>query len=48
MADQTPGEAPKSGYGSKWKKYVLIYVVVGAVAYFLVYLLFFHKGGGGY
>jgi hypothetical protein len=46
MADQPPDEAPKSGYGSKWKKYVLIYIAVGAVAYLLLYLLFSNKGGG--
>jgi hypothetical protein len=37
------------GYGSKWKRYVLIYLLVGAVVYGLIYLLFFTDalGGGG-
>jgi hypothetical protein len=35
------------GYGSKWKKYVLIYLLVGAVVYGLIYLLFFTGGPGG-
>jgi hypothetical protein len=36
-------------YGSRWKKYVLIYLLVGAVLYGLIYLLFFTDalGGGG-
>jgi len=34
-------------YGSRWKKWVLIYLAVGAVAYLVVYLVFFHHGGAG-
>lgn len=33
------------GYGRNWVKYLLIYVVVGAVAYALVWFLFFRDGG---
>jgi hypothetical protein len=37
-----------SGYGRKRKKWLAIYLAVGAVAYFLIYLAFFaHSGGGG-
>ncbi len=36
-----------SGYGTKWKKWVAIYLAVGAVAYLVIYLLFFTGGGGG-
>src|SRR5437016_3371781 len=36
-----------SGYGRKWKKWLAIYVAVGAVAYLIVFLVFFHHGGGG-
>ena len=36
-----------SGYGRKWKKWVGIYLAVGAVVYVALYLLFFHHGGGG-
>ena len=41
MAQQT------SGYGRRWKRWLAIYLAIGAVAYLLVYLLFFHSGGGG-
>jgi hypothetical protein len=37
----------KSGYGSKWVKWVGIYLAVAAVAYLVIYLVFFHHGGGG-
>ena len=40
----------EQGYRSKWKKYVLIYLLVGAVLYGLIYLVFFSgafAGGGG-
>lgn len=40
----TEGRSP--GYGSRWKKWLLIYVAVGVVAYLVVYLVFFHHGGG--
>jgi hypothetical protein len=38
-----------TGYGRKsWKKWLAIYLVAGAIAYGIVYLLFFaHSGGGG-
>jgi hypothetical protein len=36
-----------TGYGRKWKKWLAIYVAVGAVAYLIVYLAFFAHGGGG-
>jgi hypothetical protein len=36
-----------SGYDGRWKKWLAIYLAVGAVAYLGVYLLFFHHGGGG-
>jgi hypothetical protein len=36
-----------TGYGRKsWKKWLAIYLVVGAIAYAIVYLLFFTGGGG--
>lgn len=34
----------KSGYGSRWKRWVLIYLAVGAVAYLIIYLVFFSDG----
>jgi hypothetical protein len=40
--------AQRTGYGRKsWKKWLAIYLVVGAIAYLVVYLLFFAGGGGG-
>ena len=41
-------DGKSSGYGSRWKKRLLVYVAVGAVAYLVVYVAFFHHGGGGY
>jgi len=35
-----------SGYGRNWKKWLTIYLVIGTIAYFVVYLLFFTGGGG--
>ncbi len=40
-------EPEKKGYGSNWKRYIWIYVVVGAIAYLLIYLIFFRGGGYG-
>jgi hypothetical protein len=34
------------GYGRKWKKWLAIYVAVSAIAYLVIYLVFFHHGGG--
>lgn len=36
-----------SGYGSKWKRWLVIYLVAGAAVYLIIYLVFF-RGGGGY
>jgi hypothetical protein len=45
--DQMPEQTPqKSGYGSRWKKYVLIYILVAIVAYGVIWYLFFRGGGG--
>jgi hypothetical protein len=46
VSDKPQGEA-KRGYGSKWKKWLLIYLGVGAVVYAIVYFVFFHGGGYG-
>jgi hypothetical protein len=37
-----------TGYGRNRKKWLAIYAVVGAVAYLLIYLIFFADGGGLY
>jgi hypothetical protein len=34
----------EQGYGRKWPKYVLIYLVVGGAIYALVYFLFLSDG----
>jgi hypothetical protein len=36
----------QQGYGRKWKKWLGIYVAVGVIAYLVIYLVFFHHGGG--
>jgi hypothetical protein len=36
-----------STYRRSWKKWVAIYLAVGAVAYFVLYLLFFTGGASG-
>ena len=36
-----------TGYGSKWKKWLTIYLIAGAIAYLAIYLLFFTGGSGG-
>ena len=37
----------KRGYGGKWKKWLLIYLVIGAVVYAIIYFAFLN-GSGGY
>ena len=39
--------AQGTGYGRKWKKWLAIYVAIGAVVYLVVSLVFFAHGGGG-
>ena len=47
----------KRGYGGKWKKWLAIYAIVGAVVYAIIYFAFLRSsysgggsggGGGGY
>jgi hypothetical protein len=37
----------QSGYRGRWKKWLLVYLAVGVVAYLAIYLLFFTGGGAG-
>jgi hypothetical protein len=42
-----------SGYRGRWKKWLAIYLAVGAVVYVVIYFAFLHHaggagGGGGY
>jgi len=37
----------QQGYGSRWKKWLLVYVGVAIVAYAVIYFAFFHHGGSG-
>jgi hypothetical protein len=39
--------AQSTGYRSKWKRWLAIYIAVGVVVYLAVYLLFFTHGGSG-
>ena len=48
---QNVGTQPRSskdgrGYGGKWKKWLAVYLVAGAVVYAIVYFAFLHHGGG--
>ena len=36
----------KRGYGGKWKKWLAIYVAVGAVVYAIIYFAFLRHSGG--
>ena len=36
----------ESGYKRNWVKYIWIYLLVGGIAYLLIYLFAFHHGGG--
>lgn len=45
--DQAPSPKPSKGYGKRplWH-WILLYIVAAVIIYGLVYLVFFHKGGG--
>jgi hypothetical protein len=36
-----------SGYGRNWKKWLVIYAVVGVIVYAIIYLVLSTNGGGG-
>lgn len=40
-------EGKGAGYGSKWKKYLLLYIIAGGLIYLVIYLLYFKNGYGG-
>ena len=46
VADERPG-----GYGSKWRenwwKYLLVYLAIGAIAYAIIFYVFFRGNGYG-
>ena len=33
-------------YKGRWKKWLLLYLAIGVIAYVIVYFVFFHNGGG--
>jgi len=37
----------QQGYGSRWKRWALLYVAIAIVAYAVIYLAFFHHSSGG-
>ena len=39
-------ESEGGGYRRSWTKYIWLYVVIAAVAYLAIYLIFFNGGGG--
>ena len=44
---QPSQETPKKGYGSKWKRYVVIYLLIAAVVYGVIYFAFIRDASGG-
>jgi hypothetical protein len=42
MADSPQG----SGYGGTWKRWIWVYLVVGAIVYAIVYFAFMRDSGG--
>jgi len=36
-----------SGYKRNWAKWVGLYLLIGGIAYLIVYFVAFHHGGGG-
>ena len=34
------------GYKRNWAKWVGLYLAIGAIVYFIIYLVAFHHGGG--
>lgn len=48
---QDPGqpsqETSKKGYGSKWKRYVVIYLLIAVVVYAVIYFAFIRDASGG-
>jgi hypothetical protein len=40
------GSPRKGGYRRNWAKWIGLYLVVGGIAYLIVYLVAFHHGGG--
>jgi hypothetical protein len=45
MDEKKPDSDYGKGYGSKWKKYLAWYLIIGGVAYLLIWLLFLRDGG---
>jgi hypothetical protein len=45
MSDEKPGGYGKGEYGRKWKKYLAWYLIIGGVAYLLIWLFFIRDGG---
>ena len=41
------GAKTKGGYKRNWAKWVGLYLVIGAIVYFIIYIVAFHHGGGG-
>jgi hypothetical protein len=48
MEPQMEKNHAKSGYGKSWKKWVGIYLAVGAVVYLVIYLVATSGGKSGY
>ena len=40
-------QGKRSGYGSPWWKWLLLYLAIGGVIYLIAYFVFFAHGGSG-
>jgi hypothetical protein len=48
MGEETLGDKEATGYRSRWKRWLAVYLVVGALVYVAIYFAFFNHSGGGY
>lgn len=46
--DEKPSQQPIKGYGKHSKTYwIVLYLIVAAIVYGLIFILLIHKGGSG-
>lgn len=48
MGTEGTPEPSKGGYGSKWKRWLVIYLIVGGIAYAIIYFVFLSGDNGIY
>lgn len=47
MGTEGSPEPSKQGYGRNWKKWLVIYLVAGAIVYAIIYFVFIAGNGYG-